>query len=232
MKFVKWICFGGYFTNRNVIFWGLFMLAGVSILGERAGHAQEFAHLLEDFEESFINTSGYGFIPPDWSVSGPQVTTFSQGSESHHDQFSLHANATYDDNNYTFLDIVYQGQAGVTVDLGLYVKATTDEQAEARFALDDPSGQINSTTLFWYDYSSSDWRTMILNDVVIPANGEVSLKLGVKHNAVNGSTDFDFDCLTSDTSLSLPTPPGDTNDGDDEGGGGGDGGCFLTMLKF
>ena len=124
------------------------------------------------------------------------------------------------------------GQAGATVDLRLQVKATTDEQAEARFALDDPAGQINSTTLYWYDYSAPDWRAMTLDDIVIPANGEVVLKLGVKHNDASGYTDFDFDCLSSDASLSL-SPPGNTNDGDDDDSGdGNDDGCYIHTLKY
>ena len=192
----------------------------------------DLAYMIEDFDGEFIGTTDYGNIPLGWSVSGPQVVNFMQGMDSHHGQFCLHANASTNQTEYTYLKAELEGQPGTLTDLQIQAKADTSGKAEARFLIEDAVIPM-STTLFWYDYSSTDWRTVTFEDVEISASGKLSFYIDIAHTDDNGSSNFYIDCFTSDTPLTLLLP--DASDDDnvkDDNGGNGNTSCYIYTVKY
>jgi hypothetical protein len=150
---------------------------------------------------------GYGSIPSGWSVDGPQEAVFSMGMESHHGLSGLHAEVTHDPTTYTSLEAVLIGEPGAILNLQIQAKAVTSGTASARLATPN-----ESVTRYWYSYSSTDWISMTLEDVEVPSNGELTIGLMVGHDTTDGSTDFDFDCLTSDAPLIIVSPDATVTD--------------------
>ena len=193
---------------------------------------EEFTYLLEDFEADFENITGYGDIPVGWSVSGPQVVTFSQGSNSHHGQFCLHGEAATNQTEYTYLVAEVEGQPGTIADLQIQAKAETSTTAEARFSIE---GAVipKSSTLFWYDNSSTDWRTVTIEDVEIPQSGKFLFYIDLAHTDNSGYSNFDIDCFNSNASLSLSQSDDNNSDDDDDDDDDDSAGldCFLGVLR-
>lgn len=195
----------------TIIYLGSFLLSIFIVLGSQESRAaDDFAYMIEDFEGGFVSMPGYGSIPSGWSVTGSQNVSISKGVDSHHGQSSLYAEVTHDPNYYTVLKTVLVGQQG-TINLQIQAKAATSTRAEV--VLDatyyttidgTTTSHIQKLTSYWYTYSSTDWRSMTLEDIEVPSNGELPLALKVANNG--GSTDFDFDCLTSDAPLIIDRP--------------------------
>jgi hypothetical protein len=189
-------------VKHIVVYLGSFSIAIFLIFGGQESHAaDDYGYMVEDFEGSFLSMPGYGSIPSGWSVDGPQEAVFSRGVESHHGLSGLHAEVTYDPTNYTFLEAVLIGEPGTILNLQIQAKAVTSGNASARLATPN-----ESVTRYWYDYSSTDWISMTLEDIEVPSNGELTIRLMVGHDTTDGSTDFDFDCLTSDAPLIIVRP--------------------------
>lgn len=185
------------FIRCVVVYFGFFLLASLLINGgQECRAADDFGYMIEDFKGDFVSVPGYGSTPFGWSASGPEEVVFSKGIGSHHGQSGLYAEATYDPTYYTVLETVLVGQPGDILYLQIQAKAATIGTAQARFAA-EIDNTINSTTSFWYDNSSTDWRSMTLENVQVPPNGEIPISLSVAHTVRDGSTDFDFDCLTA-----------------------------------
>lgn len=256
--------------RRTIIYLGSFLLSIFLILGgQESRAADDFAYMIEDFEGGFVSVPGYGSIPSGWSVSGPQEVVFSKGMESHHGQSGLHAEATYDPTYYTVLKTVLAGEPGTILNLQIQAKASTSGRASAVLdaSYDTTIGgttihHVHEITHFWYDDSSTDWLSMTLEDIEVPSNGELHIRLMVGHDTTGGFTDFEFDCLTSDapipaddtppdddsspadtpddstTPVDTPddTSPADDPAGDtspsDSGGGGGGGGGCFITMAF
>jgi hypothetical protein len=205
----------------------------------------DLVYIIDDFEGAFENVTGFGSIPSGWSVSGPQKAIFSKGTGAHHGQSGLHAEVTHDPTYNTVLEALLLGQPGDIVDLQIQAKVTTSGTALASFDAEAQTREGNwGTTSYWYN-ETSEWRSMTLEKIEIPSNGELPISLGVAQTTVSGSTYFDFDCLTSNVPLTIvgvdSKDPGSDDDidedaGDDAkdssvgGGGGGGGGCFFSVL--
>ena len=159
----------------------------------------DFDYLWEDFEGTFVSASDYGSIPSGWVAKGPDepvVVEFSKGSEEHHGEFALHANVTYHPTEYSYIEKVFPVQPDSTLNLRVKVKGSTEGRASARLAT---VGQ--STTKYWYRTTPGDWKTLTLEDVQAPPDGQLVVGLMVAHEEGAGSTDFDIDCLSSTVSL-------------------------------
>ena len=187
---------------RIVVCFGLFVLAIFpSMWGQDSLAAEvDFNSLLEDFEGGFVGVSGYGNVPSGWEPSGSQNVEFSKGLDAHHGESCLHAHVTYDPNYYSVLNRNFSFQPDESLNLRIQVKAsTTGERAQMKFdaSYEWPPGTWNyqSTTHYFYP-SSSDWRTITLEGIEVPPNGELSIRLMVHHDFYSGSTDFDLDCLS------------------------------------
>ncbi len=218
--------------RRSAVYLNFFLLSIFLIFGgQESLAADDYSYMIEDFEGGFVSVSGYGSIPSGWSVSGPQEVMFSKGIDSHHGQSGLYAEAKNNPTYNTFLEAVLLGQPGAVVDLQIQAKAATSGTAEA--VLDASYDTIignttihhfHKTTHYWYDSSSTDWLSMTLEDIEVPSNGELPISIGVAHTTNGGSTDFDFDCLTSDVSLNIRTTDSDSGDSSDSS-------CFLRSLS-
>ncbi|MGD9214068.1 MAG: hypothetical protein PVJ84_04610, partial [Desulfobacteraceae bacterium] len=181
---------------------GFFLLAIFLLFGDQESHAaDDYSYMVEDFEGSFVSMPGYGSIPSGWLAYGPQEAVFSRGMENHHGLSGLHAQVTYDPVEYTFLEAVLIGEPGTILNLQIQAKAATSGNASAQLATPN-----KSITRFWYDDTPTDWISMTLEDIEVPANGELTIRLAVGHDTTDGSTDFDFDCLTSDAPLIIVRP--------------------------
>jgi len=168
----------------------------------------DLEYMIEDFEDNFVSVTDFGSIPSGWSVSGPQEVVFSKGIDSHNGQSGLSAEATYHPSNYTVLEATLLGQPGAVINLQIQAKAATSGTGTA--VLDASYDTIiDNTTIhhfhkitnYWYDYSSTDWRSITLENIEVPSSGELPVLIGVAHTTSGGSTDFDFDSLTSNESL-------------------------------
>jgi len=204
---------------------------------QKGADDNDLAYMLEDFEDNFVSVTDFGSIPSGWSVSGPQEVVFSKGIDSHNGQFGLSAEATYHPSNYTVLEATLLGQPGAVINLQIQAKAATSGTGIAVFDASYDTIIDNTTihhfhkiTSYWYDYSSTDWRSITLEDIEIPYSGELPVLIGVAHSTSGGSTNFDIDCLTSDTALTIRLSDNidDDNGGDDNGGNS----CFISNLKY
>jgi hypothetical protein len=164
----------------------------------------DFSYLWEDFEGEFVNISGYGSIPSGWLAGGPDVVVeFSKGLEAHHGAWSLHANVTYHETDYSYLTRIFSVQPGTDVlNLHLKVRASTDGRASAGFVAGDWS-----IMKYWYRTTPSHWQTLTLENVPVLPDGQLAISILVGHDEGPGSTDFDIDCLSSNVPLEglLPT---------------------------
>lgn len=200
---------------------------------QKGADDNDLAYMLEDFDGGFIKTANYGNIPSGWSVYGPQVVNFTQGADSHHGQFCLHADAATNQTEYTYLKAELKGQAGAISDIQIQAKADTSGTAEAKFSIPDAVIPMSST-LFWYDYSDTDWRTVTFEDVEIPLSGKLTFYIDLAHTDASGSSNFHIDCLTSDTALTLLLSDNTDDDNNGEDNGGNDGGkksCFISNMN-
>jgi len=189
----------------------------------------DFVYLLEDFEESFVNETGYGEIPFGWEGFASQNVVFSKGSDAHHGTSSLHAQVTIDPDQYSGIERVFQGQPGAIADLRVQVKASTSGEAHARLWVEETGTGGSYQGITHYFYASSAWEMLTIEDFQIPSNGELLISLMV-HSTV--STDFDLDCLTSNVQITpKPAPLPDPNPPNVDGGGGG-GGCFIATASY
>jgi hypothetical protein len=82
----------------------------------------------------------------------------------------------------------------LTANLRVRAKASTSGQGEASLIAVHDFGR-NSSTHYWYYNSATDWILMEIDEVQVPVNGELPVKLCVGHDSYIGSTDFNFDCL-------------------------------------
>jgi len=161
-------------------------------------------YILEDFEGNFIDTPNYGYLPSNWKVEGSEEVIFNQGASPHHGSYSLHAQATYDPEHYAVLSNEFQGNPGEKVDLRVQIKAVTSGDAQAMFSATTYTQlngstvtNYNESTAFWYPYSSDEWRTITLENVEIPQDGKLPIRLKFAHTTVAGQTEFEVDCISS-----------------------------------
>lgn len=192
---------------------------------------EDCENLIENFEGQFKVVSDYGSIPSRWSAGGPKNAEFAKATDSHHGLYSLHANITYHPEDYTFLETKLKGTPGSTISLKIKVKAmVTSGSASAGLWVSHASG-VTEQTRYWYSYGSpTEWQSLELNNIIVPSDGELPITIYLGHDTPQGSTDFYFDCLTSDDNnlaISISeTAPVSSGDGV-SGGSGGGGGCFI-----
>jgi len=184
------ICFGASLLVAFPIVWGQ----------ESFGAEADFDYLLEDFEGDFVHVPGYGNIPSSWEAGGSQNVTFSKGSDAHHGGFCLHAHVTNDPKYYSVLEKKFFFKPGTVLNLRVQVNpSTTGERAQARLdaSYEDPPGTWHAyrSTHFFYP-SSSGWRPISVEGIKIPLSGELRIRLMLHHDTLDGSTDFDLDCLS------------------------------------
>jgi len=183
-----------------------FFINGTNAFGQ--SYDPDLNYILEDFEGDFIDTSNYGYIPSNWEVEGSEEVTFNQGFSPHHGNYSLHAQAKYDPEFYTVISNEFQGNPGVKVDLRVQIKTVTSGEAQAVFSATtytqlngSTAIDYNERTAFWYSDSSDEWRTITLENVEIPQNGKLPIRLKFAHNTAGGQTDFEVDCISSSLRL-------------------------------
>lgn len=192
-----------FLSNKFSFCLGLSLLVVVLFISWQDCRAAEcVGNIIEDFEGAFISEPGYGNIPSSWSINGPEKVMFDQGVDSYQGDSSLYANAIYDETYYTCVETVLLGTPGLIVNLSVRAKASTSGQAQAGLIAIHDSGRT-SITRYWYSYSSTDWILMEIEDVQVPTNGELPIRLCVGHSSYAGSSDFNFDCLTTDGDLKI-----------------------------
>jgi len=212
-----------------------FFINGTKAFGQ--SNDPDFNYILEDFEGDFIDTSNYGDIPSNWEVEGSEEVTFNQGFSPHHGNYHLHAQAKYDPEFFTIISNEFQGNPGVKVDLRVQIKAVTSGEARAMFSATtytqlngSTKTDYNESTTFWYPYSTDEWRTITLENVEIPENGKLPIRLKFAHTTAGGQTDFEVDCISSSLSLQEVIDVGDDNE-EDDGRSSSSSGCFIGALK-
>ncbi|XPS90037.1 uncharacterized protein Dvar_80560 [Desulfosarcina variabilis str. Montpellier] len=195
-------CLG--FLSRKIPYYLLssLLLVFLLICWQDCRAAECVGNTIEDFEGPFISETGYGNIPSSWSISGPEKAVFDKGMDSYQGNSSLYANAVYDETYYTCIEAVLLGTPGLMANLRVRAKASTSGQAQASLIAVHDYGR-NSITHYWYYYSAADWILMEIDEVQVPINGELPVKLCVSHGSYAGSTDFNFDCLTTDVDLRI-----------------------------
>ncbi|UCH21317.1 MAG: hypothetical protein JSU83_22930 [Deltaproteobacteria bacterium] len=158
----------------------------------------DYVYLWEDFEGEFVDAPNYGSIPSGWLPGGPyEVVAFSKGSQAHHGAWSLQTNVTYHETLYSYITRTFSVEPGTeVVNLRLKVRASTDGRASAVLRAGDWS-----TTRFWYRTTPTDWQTLTLENVPVPPDGQLVVRLDVGHDEGPGSTDFDIDCLSANVPL-------------------------------
>ena len=169
-------------------------------------YAPDLDFVIEDFSGSFKNAADYGEIPQNWEEFGPDVITFSKGADAHHGDACLHARINYSPEYYSGIYRVFSEEPGTTVDLRLQIRATTSGEAQAMLdASEEP--YIKKETFYWYPSSSDEWRTFQLDNVEIPADGELPVSINLAHTVSSGESEFEIDCLSSSEQLAPADEP-------------------------
>ena len=223
---------------RNICFCIFALATFILILVEdcSAQVVDDLEYIIEDFEGSFEINGNLGSLPSNWSIAyDSEKVQFDRGTDSHHGEYSLYADAIYHPNEYTTIKTVLVGNPGHIINIHIQIKVATSGSAQVRVSIVGLApGTINQSTRYFYEHSTVEWITINFNDIEIDPDGEFAVHIGVAHASVAGSTEANIDCITSDNSSvmiksddSIPDPPDDSNGG----GGGGGAGCFISTMN-
>ncbi len=213
-------------------------------LDEATQAENDFTYIIEDFEGNFNKGTISGDIPYGWSVVFDFEPEFEKGNVSHHGQYGLHTNS-----HINTIETVLTGEPDNIVNLRIQIKAIISGEAMVEFGAEGATGTIKNSQS-WYYRLDKDWKTITINDIEIPPNGELPIYINFHVHQSHGTCNFYIDCLSSDdpdlfiqgkqaSSNDDNNTDADSNGNDDKssddsssekGGGGGGGGCFIFEI--